>query len=96
MTGNDAPPVGYSYFINRHRPMTTFTLTKQITEQCSEEIRFTVYSADTENYRAVEIVGFQTSANKDKMIQKTRAARHFIGNSRILYRSLLKQGWVAA
>ena len=76
--------------------MITFTLTKQIIEQCSEEIRFTVYSADTENYRAVEIVGFQTSANKDKMIQKTRAARHFIGNSRILYRSLLKQGWVAA
>ena len=22
MTGDDAPPVGYSYFINRHRPMT--------------------------------------------------------------------------
>lgn len=76
--------------------MTTFTLTKQITEQCSKEIRFTVYSADTENHRAVEIVEFQTSANTGKMIQNSRAARHFIGNSRNLYRSLLKQGWVAA
>jgi len=23
MSGDDAPPVGYSSFINRHRPMTT-------------------------------------------------------------------------
>ena len=86
----------YSYFINRTRPMTTFTLTKQITELCSEEIRFTVYSANTENHRAVEIVGFQTCCNTGGMIQKSRAARHFIGNSRNLYRSLLNQGWVAA
>ena len=94
--GEGAPPVAYDSHINRHRPMTTFTLTKQITELCSEEIRFTVYSANTENHRAVEIVGFQTCCNTGGMIQKSRAARHFIGNSRNLYRSLLNQGWVAA
>lgn len=76
--------------------MTTFTLTKQITELCTQEIRFTVYSNDTENPRAVEISGFQTSANTGEMIQNRRTARHFIGNSRNLYRSLLSQGWVAA
>jgi hypothetical protein len=76
--------------------MITFILTKQITELCSQEVHFTVYSTDTENHRAVEIVGFQTSANTGKMIQHSRAARHFIGNSRYLYRSLIKQGWVAA
>ena len=86
----------YDSCINRTGPMTTFTLTKQITELCSEEIRFTVYSADAENHRAVEIVGFQTCCNTGGMIQKSRAARHFIGNSRNLYRSLLNQGWVAA
>jgi hypothetical protein len=94
--GEDAPRVVYDSHINRTGPMTTFTLTKQITEQCSKEIRFTVYSADTENHRAVEIVEFQTGANTGGMIQNSRAARHFIGNSRNLYRSLLNQGWVAA
>ena len=48
------------------------------------------------DHRAVEIVGFQTCYNTGGMIQKSRAARHFIGNSRNLYRSLLNQGWVAA
>ena len=74
--------------------MTTHTLTKQITEQCSQEIRFTVYSTDAEDHRAVEVVTFQTSANTGKMLQHSRAARYHVGNSRNLYRSLLSQGWV--
>jgi hypothetical protein len=76
--------------------MPTFTLTKQISELCSQEVRFTVYSTDTKNHRAVEIVTFQTSANTEEMIQHSRATRYHIGNSRNLYRSLLNQGWVAA
>ncbi len=76
--------------------MTTYTLTKQLTEQCRREMRFTVYSTDTENHRAVEVVIYQTSANTGKMIQHSRAARYHIGNSRNLYRSLLNQGWAAA
>ena len=76
--------------------MTTYTLTKQITELCKKEIRFTVYSTNTENPRAVEIVEFQTSLNTGRMLESSRAVRHFIGNSRNLYRSLLNQGWVAA
>jgi hypothetical protein len=76
--------------------MTTFTLAKQTNEQYREEIRFTVFSSDSENPRAVEIVGFHTGANTGEMIQNRPARRHFIGNSRNLYRSLLNQGWQAA
>mgnify|MGYP000087134319 CR=1 FL=1 len=76
--------------------MTTFTLTKQLTEQCRREIRFTVFSTDSEDHRAVEVVIYQSSANTGKMLQHSRNARYHIGNSRNLYRSLLNQGWKAA
>ena len=75
--------------------MTTYTLTKQLSEQCRREIRFTVFGTDAEDHRAVEVVVYQ-GFNNGKMLQHSRNARYHIGNSRNLYRSLLNQGWTAA
>ena len=73
----------------------TFTLTKQISELTTQEIRFTIHSTDMNDYRAVEVCRWQTSLNTGRMQQQT-SHRHFVGNSRILWRDLLNQGFVAA
>ena len=73
----------------------TFTLTKQISELTTQEIRFTIHSTDMNDYRAVEVCRWQTSLNTGRMQQQT-SHRHFVGNSRNLWRDLLNQGFVAA
>jgi hypothetical protein len=75
--------------------MTTHTLTKQISELTTQEIRFIVHSNDMNDYRAIEVCRWQTSLNTGRMQQQT-SHRHFVGNSRNLWRDLLKQGFVAA
>ena len=75
--------------------MATHTLTKQVTELTAQEIRFTIHSNDTSDYRAVEVCRWQTSLNTGRMQQQT-SHRHFIGNSRNLWRDLLNDGFVAA
>ena len=75
--------------------MTTHTLAKQLTEQTRSEIRFTIHSNDMNDYRAVEVCRWQTSLNTGRM-QQQNSHRHFIGNSRNLWRDLLKDGYQAA
>ena len=75
--------------------MATHTLTKQVTELTTQEIRFTIHSNDMSDYRAVEVCRWQTSLNTGRMQQQT-SHRHFIGNSRNLWRDLLNDGFVAA
>ena len=72
--------------------MTTHTLAKQVTEQTRQEIRFTVHSSDPNDYRAVEVCRWQTSLNTGRMQQQT-SHRHFLGNSRNLWRDLLAEGF---
>ena len=73
----------------------TFSLVKQVSELTTAEIRFTVHSTDANDHRAVEVCRWQTSLNTGRMQQQT-SHRHFIGNSRNLWRNLLAQGWAAA
>ena len=75
--------------------MTTHTLTKQISELTTQEIRFTVHSNDMNDYRAIEVCRWQTSLNTGRMQQQT-SNRHFVGNSRNLWKALLADGFKAA
>ena len=75
-----------------NEPMTTHTLTKQVSELTTQEIRFTIHSTDANDFQAVEVSKWQTSLNTGRMQQQT-SHRHFIGNSRNLFRALKAQGW---